>query len=65
MNNEALASDVIDQGEYEEVQEFILTRFPDDKLMHGYLILRVLSAQLERVMGIPRVEVSIDEGENE
>jgi hypothetical protein len=64
---EALASEVVDQAAYERLQEFVLTEFPDDQLMQGYLCMRVLSAQLERLMGIPYVQVEIDfeEGENE
>jgi hypothetical protein len=57
---EALASEVVDQAAYERLQEFVLTEFPDDQLMQGYLCMRVLSAQLERLMGIPYVEVEID-----
>ena len=56
---EAIASEVVDQAAYERLQEFVLTEFPDDKLMQGYLCMRVLSAQLERLMGIPFVEVDI------
>lgn len=62
---EALASEVVDQKAYERLQEFVLTEFPDDKLMQGYLCMRVLSAQLERLMGIPFVEVQINEGDDE
>lgn len=62
MTVDALASEVIDQEKYELVQGFILEQFPDDQLMQGYLILRVFTAQLERLMGIPRVEVEIEEG---
>lgn len=61
---EALASEVVDQAAYERLQEFVLTEFPDDKLMQGYLCMRVLSAQLERLMGIPFVQVEIDFGED-
>lgn len=57
---ETLASEVVDQAAYERLQEFVLTEFPDDKLMQGYLCMRVLSAQLERLMGIPFVQVEID-----
>lgn len=57
---EALASEIVDQEAYERLQEFVLTEFPDDKLMQGYLCMRVLSAQLERLMGIPFVQVEID-----
>lgn len=57
---EALASEVVDQAAYERLQEFVLTEFPDDQLMQGYLCMRVLSAQLERLMGIPFVEVEIN-----
>lgn len=57
---EALASEVVDQAAYERLQEFVLTEFPDDQLMQGYLCMRVLSVQLERLMGIPYVEVEID-----
>jgi hypothetical protein len=60
MTTEALASEVVDQAAYERLQEFVLTEFPDDQLMQGYLCMRVLSAQLERLMGIPYVEVEID-----
>lgn len=56
---ETLASEVVDQAAYERLQEWVLTEFPDDKLMQGYLCMRVLSAQLERLMGIPFVEVDI------
>lgn len=57
---ETLASEVVDQAAYERLQEWVLTEFPDDKLMQGYLCMRVLSAQLERLMGIPFVQVEID-----
>lgn len=57
---EAIASEVVDQAAYERLQEFVLTEFPDDQLMQGYLCMRVLSAQLERLMGIPFVEVEIN-----
>jgi hypothetical protein len=61
---EAIASEVVDQAAYEDLQAFVLSRFPDDQLMQGYLCMRVLSAQLERLMGIPFVEVQINqEGE--
>lgn len=62
---EALASEVVDQAAYERLQEFVLDAFPDDQLMQGYLCMRVLSAQLERLMGIPFVEVNIDIQEGE
>lgn len=62
---EALASEVLDQEAYEALQEFVLDRFPDDQLMQGYLAMRVLSAQLERLMGIPFVAVEIDLKEGE
>ena len=58
---DALASEVVDQQAYEDLQAFVLSRFPDDQLMQGYLCMRVLSAQLERLMGIPFVEVEINE----
>lgn len=61
---ETLASEVVDQAAYERLQEWVLTEFPDDKLMQGYLCMRVLSAQLERLMGIPFVQVEIDFGED-
>lgn len=57
---EALASEVVDQAAYERLQEWVLTEFPDNNLMQGYLCMRVLCAQLERLMGIPFVEVQID-----
>jgi hypothetical protein len=60
---EALASEVVDQAKYELVQGFILDNFEGSDLMQGYLILRVLAAQLERLLGIPHVEVNIEEGE--
>jgi hypothetical protein len=61
---EALASEVVDQAKYEALQDFLFATFPDDELMQGYLCMRVLSAQLERLMGIPFVEVNINvEGE--
>jgi hypothetical protein len=60
---EALASEVVDQAKYEALQDFLFATFPDDELMQGYLCMRVLSAQLERLMGIPFVEVDIDGGD--
>ena len=57
---EAIASEVVDQAKYEALQDFLFATFPDDQLMQGYLCMRVLSAQLERLMGIPFVEVQID-----
>lgn len=62
---EAFASEILDQAQYELLQEFILTNFPDNQLMQGYLCMRVLSAQLERLMGIPFVEVNINIQEDE
>ena len=62
---ETLASEIVDQAAYERLQEFVLTEFPDDKLMQGYLCMRVLSAQLERLMGIPFVEVQIGKEDEE
>lgn len=58
---EAIASEVVDQSKYEALQNFIFDMFPDDELMQGYLCMRVLSAQLERLMGIPFVAVEINE----
>jgi hypothetical protein len=57
---DALASEVVDQQAYEDLQAFVLSRFPDDQLMQGYLCMRVFSAQLEHLMGIPFVKVEID-----
>lgn len=57
---EAIASELVDQSKYEALQSFVFDMFPDDELMQGYLCMRVLSAQLERLMGIPFVEVVIN-----
>lgn len=60
---EALASDLITDEDYEAFERIFHECFPDDRAMIGYLILRVLSANLERAMGIPFVAVEIEGGE--
>lgn len=60
---EAKATDLITDDDYEAFKRIFDECFPveDDgkRLMQGYLILRVLSARLERDMGIPFVQVDL------
>jgi hypothetical protein len=54
---DAKASDLITEEKYEAFERIFHECFPDQEVMTGYLILRVLSFNLERDMGIPPVVV--------